>query len=68
MTNPIHAHIDEVILDLICEFSCSFQKVPKNYVPNTYVVPTDKKRKALRWQIRTDLAAGMMPSNGYNSS
>ncbi|XP_041640158.1 hydrolethalus syndrome protein 1 [Cheilinus undulatus] len=31
------------------------------YVPNTYVVPTEKKRSALRWEIRTDLANGVLP-------
>ncbi|KFP30557.1 Hydrolethalus syndrome protein 1, partial [Colius striatus] len=31
------------------------------YVPNTYVVPTDKKRAALRWEVRWDLAKGLLP-------
>uniref|UniRef100_UPI0037E93DE0 centriolar and ciliogenesis-associated protein HYLS1 n=1 Tax=Semicossyphus pulcher TaxID=241346 RepID=UPI0037E93DE0 len=31
------------------------------YVPNTYVVPTEKKRSALRWEIRNDLANGLLP-------
>ncbi|XP_074555381.1 centriolar and ciliogenesis-associated protein HYLS1 [Halichoeres trimaculatus] len=31
------------------------------YVPNTYIVPTEKKRSALRWEIRTDLANGVLP-------
>lgn len=34
----------------------------KVYVPNDYVVPTEKPRHSLRWQIRTDLAYGFMPS------
>uniref|UniRef100_H0XM26 HYLS1 centriolar and ciliosis associated n=1 Tax=Otolemur garnettii TaxID=30611 RepID=H0XM26_OTOGA len=32
------------------------------YVPNNYLVPTEKKRSALRWDIRCDLANGVMPS------
>lgn len=31
------------------------------FVPNTYVVPTDKKRHALRWDIRSDMANGLLP-------
>ncbi|KAK5865405.1 hypothetical protein PBY51_019681 [Eleginops maclovinus] len=31
------------------------------FVPNTYVVPTEKKRSALRWEIRNDLANGLLP-------
>ncbi|NXU47340.1 HYLS1 protein, partial [Turnix velox] len=30
-------------------------------VPNTYVVPTGKKRSALRWSVRWDLAQGVVP-------
>ncbi|XP_070842489.1 uncharacterized protein hyls1 isoform X1 [Chaetodon trifascialis] len=31
------------------------------YVPNTYIVPTEKKRSALRWEIRNDLANSLVP-------
>ncbi|KAF3852748.1 hypothetical protein F7725_006103 [Dissostichus mawsoni] len=31
------------------------------FVPNSYVVPTEKKRSALRWEIRNDLANGLLP-------
>ncbi|KAM7394715.1 hypothetical protein PAMP_021501 [Pampus punctatissimus] len=31
------------------------------YMPNTYTVPTEKKRSELRWKIRTDLANGLLP-------
>uniref|UniRef100_A0A8C9G685 HYLS1 centriolar and ciliogenesis associated n=1 Tax=Pavo cristatus TaxID=9049 RepID=A0A8C9G685_PAVCR len=31
------------------------------YIPNTYTVPTDKKRAALRWEVRCDLANGLIP-------
>ncbi|KAF7654946.1 hypothetical protein LDENG_00063020 [Lucifuga dentata] len=31
------------------------------YLPNTYVVPTEKKRSALRWEVRNDLANGLLP-------
>lgn len=31
------------------------------YVPNNYLVPTEKKRLALRWGVRCDLANGVMP-------
>lgn len=31
------------------------------YVPNTYIVPTEKKRSALCWEIRNDMANGVLP-------
>lgn len=31
------------------------------YVPNNYIVPTEKKRYAIRWGVRCDLANGDMP-------
>ncbi|NXW59986.1 HYLS1 protein, partial [Eurystomus gularis] len=31
------------------------------HVPNTYTVPTAKKRAALRWEVRCDLARGLPP-------
>ncbi|XP_007431104.1 hydrolethalus syndrome protein 1 [Python bivittatus] len=37
------------------------------YIPNNYLVPTEKKRSALRWGIRCDLANGVMPRNTYSS-
>ncbi|NXY53347.1 HYLS1 protein, partial [Callaeas wilsoni] len=37
-------------------------RVPKRLVPNTYVVPTTKKRESLRWSVRWDLAHCLMPS------
>ncbi|XP_048368836.1 hydrolethalus syndrome protein 1 [Sphaerodactylus townsendi] len=37
------------------------------YIPNNYLVPTEKKRSALRWGIRCDLANGVMPRNSYSS-
>uniref|UniRef100_A0A3Q0RWJ1 HYLS1 centriolar and ciliogenesis associated n=1 Tax=Amphilophus citrinellus TaxID=61819 RepID=A0A3Q0RWJ1_AMPCI len=42
----------------------SFNREPKPqrvYVPNSYIVPTEKKRSALRWKIRSDLAGGLLP-------
>ncbi|XP_066115763.1 centriolar and ciliogenesis-associated protein HYLS1 [Saccopteryx bilineata] len=43
---------------------CRAEPQPKPqhiYVPNNYLVPTEKKRSALRWDIRCDLANGVMP-------
>lgn len=37
------------------------------YIPNNYLVPTEKKRSALRWGIRCDLANGVIPRNSYSS-
>lgn len=37
------------------------------YIPNNYLVPTEKKRSALRWGIRCDLANGVVPKNIYSS-
>ncbi|NXD88065.1 HYLS1 protein, partial [Halcyon senegalensis] len=31
------------------------------HVLNTYAVPTEKKRAALRWEVRWDLAKGLLP-------
>ncbi|KAM6238423.1 centriolar and ciliogenesis-associated protein HYLS1 isoform 1-T3 [Porphyrio hochstetteri] len=36
-------------------------------VPNTYTVPTDKKRAALRWEVRWDLAKGLIPRKNTSS-
>uniref|UniRef100_A0A3Q3AK30 HYLS1 centriolar and ciliogenesis associated n=1 Tax=Kryptolebias marmoratus TaxID=37003 RepID=A0A3Q3AK30_KRYMA len=36
-------------------------KPQRVYVPNTYTVPTEKKRLALRWEVRNDLANGLIP-------
>ncbi|XP_068935943.1 centriolar and ciliogenesis-associated protein HYLS1 isoform X1 [Petaurus breviceps papuanus] len=43
---------------------CRSEPQPKPqhiYVPNNYLVPTMKKRSALRWGVRCDLANGIMP-------
>ncbi|XP_066495528.1 centriolar and ciliogenesis-associated protein HYLS1 [Tiliqua scincoides] len=37
------------------------------FSPNNYLVPTEKKRSALRWGIRCDLAKGVIPKNSYSS-
>ncbi|XP_020667209.3 centriolar and ciliogenesis-associated protein HYLS1 [Pogona vitticeps] len=37
------------------------------YIPNNYLVPTEKKRSALRWGIRCDLANGVIPRDSYSS-
>ncbi|KAI8481470.1 cilium assembly [Branchiostoma belcheri] len=37
------------------------QKPQRVYVPNSYVVPTNKKRQALRWEVRHDIARGVLP-------
>ncbi|NXX41411.1 HYLS1 protein, partial [Tricholaema leucomelas] len=36
-------------------------RAPHPCVPNTYIVPTQKKRAALRWEVRWDLAKGLLP-------
>nr|XP_040041452.1 hydrolethalus syndrome protein 1 isoform X4 [Gasterosteus aculeatus aculeatus] len=36
-------------------------KPRRTYVPNSYVVPTEKKRSALRWELRNALASGLLP-------
>lgn len=41
------------------------KKSQRVFVPNKYIVPTDKQRKSLRWQIRMDLAQGQMPAHGF---
>ncbi|XP_078458638.1 centriolar and ciliogenesis-associated protein HYLS1 isoform X1 [Lampetra planeri] len=35
------------------------------FAPNTYVVPTEKKRSALRWEVRHDMARGNAPQSFY---
>ncbi|CAH1261383.1 HYLS1 [Branchiostoma lanceolatum] len=37
------------------------QKPQRVYVPNGYIVPTNKKRQALRWEVRHDIARGVLP-------
>lgn len=37
------------------------------YVPNAYAVPTEKKRAALRWEVRCDLANGLLPRKHTSS-
>lgn len=34
--------------------------------PNSYVIPTEKKRYGLRWAIRQDLVHGNIPRGGYS--
>ncbi|XP_069644377.1 LOW QUALITY PROTEIN: centriolar and ciliogenesis-associated protein HYLS1 [Haliaeetus albicilla] len=36
-------------------------------VPNAYTVPTEKKRAALRWEVRWDLANGLLPRKNTSS-
>ena len=38
------------------------QNQPRVYLPNSYKVPTEKKRQALRWAVRTSLAHKQMPN------
>uniref|UniRef100_A0A8C8BP77 HYLS1 centriolar and ciliogenesis associated n=1 Tax=Otus sunia TaxID=257818 RepID=A0A8C8BP77_9STRI len=38
------------------------------HVPNAYIVPTEKKRAALRWEVRWDLANGFPPRKSTSSS
>lgn len=42
------------------------QKPKKVYVPNKYVIPSDKKRKNLRWAIRQDMAQGLVPPSVFD--
>ncbi|XP_029462693.1 hydrolethalus syndrome protein 1 [Rhinatrema bivittatum] len=37
------------------------RRTPHVYIPNNYVVPTEKKRSTLRWGVRYDLANGIIP-------
>ncbi|XP_046578671.1 LOW QUALITY PROTEIN: hydrolethalus syndrome protein 1 homolog [Haliotis rubra] len=44
----------------------TIEKRPQRvFVANKYVVPTEKKRQTLRWQIRMDLAHGNKPACGF---
>ncbi|XP_050571007.1 centriolar and ciliogenesis-associated protein HYLS1 isoform X2 [Cygnus atratus] len=36
-------------------------RLQRTCVPNAYMVPTEKKRAALRWEVRWDLANGLIP-------
>ncbi|NWR62292.1 HYLS1 protein, partial [Bucorvus abyssinicus] len=36
-------------------------RAPQLRGPNAYTVPTEKKRAALRWGVRWDLAQGLLP-------
>ncbi|NXI99610.1 HYLS1 protein, partial [Psophia crepitans] len=37
------------------------EKPRRLHLPNPYIVPTEKKRAALRWEVRWDLANGLVP-------
>ncbi|XP_053327320.1 centriolar and ciliogenesis-associated protein HYLS1 [Spea bombifrons] len=42
------------------------QPLPRSLpAPNTYVVPTDKKRYGLRWAVRRDMVNGVVPRTNY---
>lgn len=58
--------LDSLNLSFFFLFSHSLQTRPqKTFIPNNYVVPTQKKRSALRWEIRHDLAHGIIPTKIY---
>ncbi|XP_075994578.1 uncharacterized protein hyls1 isoform X1 [Genypterus blacodes] len=40
-------------------------KPRREFTPNTYTVPTEKKRSALRWEIRNALANRLLPHTCY---
>ncbi|MBN3289066.1 HYLS1 protein, partial [Polypterus senegalus] len=40
-------------------------KPQRIFVPNNYVVPTEKKRSALRWEVRHDMANGVIPQKMF---
>ncbi|KAM4698305.1 centriolar and ciliogenesis-associated protein HYLS1 [Rhinophrynus dorsalis] len=43
------------------------QPVPRPLpLPNSYVVPTDKKRYGLRWAVRRDMMNGVVPRGSYS--
>ncbi|XP_064603205.1 centriolar and ciliogenesis-associated protein HYLS1-like [Liolophura sinensis] len=46
---------------MLCRDTMEYKRPQKTYVPNSYVVPTEKKRSALRWQVRMDIAQGNVP-------
>ena len=60
------------VSDLINEYSsssswcCVVCKAQRSYRANSYVIPSDKKRKTLRWQIRMDLAQGVKPPSAFD--
>lgn len=43
------------------------KKPLRKYIANNYVPPPMKRRDALRWQIRLDMAQGTMPLTAYNT-
>ena len=59
----IEVEIEELIFYMLIFFF--FQRPQRVFVPNKYVVPTDKQRKALRWNVRMELAHGQMPPHGF---
>lgn len=52
---------------MLCKSELPPKPVQSVYIPNNYLVPTEKKRSALRWGIRCDLANGVVPRNIYSS-
>lgn len=54
-----------IFRNILTMYLVCLQKSQRVFVPNKYIVPTDKQRKSLRWQIRMDLAQGQMPAHGF---
>lgn len=64
MRLPGEDHRKELRWGVREQMLCRAEPQPKPqhiYVPNNYLVPTEKKRSALCWGIRCDLANGVMP-------
>ncbi|XP_006903300.1 PREDICTED: hydrolethalus syndrome protein 1 [Elephantulus edwardii] len=64
MRLPGEDHRKELRWGVREQMLCRAEPQPKPqhiYIPNNYLVPTEKKRSALRWSVRCDLANGIMP-------
>uniref|UniRef100_UPI00358F56F5 centriolar and ciliogenesis-associated protein HYLS1 isoform X3 n=1 Tax=Myxine glutinosa TaxID=7769 RepID=UPI00358F56F5 len=59
-------HLRWQIREQMWDKSDVFQKPQHAVTVNQYVVPTEKKRLALRWEVRHDLAQGVMPRTFYS--
>lgn len=51
-----HADLRWSIREQMLEKHVVVKKQPKVFVPNSYLIPTDKKRQNLRWAVRSALA------------
>lgn len=61
-----HKNLQWNVREMMLAQDIVYEKKPHRvFVPNKYVIPSDKKRQDLRWQVRMDMAQGQLPHHGF---